>query len=94
MANIILHQFESEEIRSAEINGERWFVLADILSSMDSSTRTADAKASVEEVFGKEGVIDYPLETIGGWQVAVFISPDAVTFLVSRSRTSSGRRLC
>lgn len=91
--NIVPLQFESKEIRCVQINGETWFALTDILSAMGSSTTPANAKNSIEETFGKGGFSKHTLGSLGGDQELICICSDAVTFLVSTSRTEAGKRL-
>lgn len=94
MADIILFQFESNHIRTGELNGNPVFCLSDLLSSMESSTRPSEAKASVEEVFGDGVVIDVPIiDSIGREQSVPFVLESGATFLISRSRTEKGKRM-
>lgn len=94
MTNIILFDFENNHIRTGELNGSPVFCLFDLLSSMESKTRTTEAKASVEGVFGDGSVIDVPIiDTIGREQLVPFVFESGATFLVSRSRTEKGKRM-
>lgn len=92
--NIVPFQFESKEIRCIEDNDQTWFALVDILNAMGSSTRASDARSNIEEAFGDGVVINYPIfDALGREQNTLCIPADAVTFLVSTSRTETGKRL-
>jgi prophage antirepressor-like protein len=92
--DILLFKFETKEIRCINIGDDAWFALTDVLAGMKSSTKVSDAKASVIEAFGDEGVKDLPmLDAVGRQQETACIPSDAVIFLVSASRTDEGRRL-
>lgn len=96
MSNIVEFAFEDKQVRTLtdERDGSAWFVLKDVLSAMGSKTRPADAKTSIEEVFGGEVANDYPIiDSLGRTQTATIINEPAVTFLVSRSNTESGKKL-
>ncbi len=56
--------FENREfgqVRIKDIHGENWFVLADILRAIDTSTPPHVAKASLSEVFGGGGIAVTPI---------------------------------
>ena len=93
MSNLALFQFESDEVRVVMVDGEPWFVLRDVLRAMGTKTRPADAKAESIETLGEGVVKDYPLQTPGGMQEVTIVSTEAVTFLVSRGRTETSKRL-
>lgn len=53
---------KNRDIRTiTDQDGEPWFVLKDVLDAMGSSTRPADAKASIEQGLGCEVVADYSI---------------------------------
>ena len=93
MSNIILFQFESNEIRTGELDGSPVFCLSDLLAALKSKTTLGDAKLAVSDVFGEGYVINLPLETTTGTQNAVFVFESGLTFLISRSRTEKGKRM-
>jgi prophage antirepressor-like protein len=91
--NIVPFDFSGNAIRVVVIDGDPWFVLADVLKAMGSKTRPADAKAVLQEDLGKDVVADYSLETNGGVQRVLIVNDAAITFLLSRSRTEMGKQL-
>lgn len=94
MSNIILFQFESNEIRTGELDGSPVFCLSDLLNSMGSKTDTDKAKASIGEVFGDGSFIELPIiDSIGREQLVPFVRESGATFLISRSRTEKGKRM-
>ena len=92
MSNLQLFEFDSQEIRVIDVNGNPWFVLSDVLKAIGTKTRPADAKASLLEELGEEVATDYPLLTAGGMQNVLIINESALTFVVSRSLTETGKR--
>lgn len=93
MTNIILFQFESNHIRTGELDGNPVFCLSDLLAALNSKTTLGDAKLAISDVFGEGYVINLPLETTTGIQDAVFVFESGLTFLISRSRTEKGKRM-
>ena len=92
--DMTLFEFEGNDVRIINQNGDSWFVLKDILSSMGSSTRPAIAKSTIEQGLGDEVYDEYPIvDSIGRTQNITIINDAAVTFLVSRSNTETGKRL-
>ena len=86
--------FKDNEIRIVfDDSNKPWFVLADVLNALGSSTRPADAKTAIFQGLGKGVVNDYPLQTNGGKQVLICIAKPAVTYLVDRSNTDIGKQL-
>ena len=88
--------FESSDVRVVtDQMGEPWFVLRDVLQAMDrKGVRTNEAKSSIDEGLGDGYVKTVPiLDSMGRTQQATIISEPAVTFLVSRSNTETGRKL-
>lgn len=93
MTNLTNFQFNTQEIRVVEIDSEPWFVCADILQAMQSSTTVTAVKILIQEELGEEFVSSQPLMTEGGKQNATILSEGGLTFLVSRSRTDTGKAL-
>ena len=93
MNDLTVFNFEANEVRVIDQNGEPWFVLRDVLQAMGSSTPPNVAKASVIDGLGEGYNNVIPLQTAGGTQQTTIISEPAVTFLVSRSNTDTGKRL-
>jgi prophage antirepressor-like protein len=91
--SLTIFQFEQQSIRTSEINGQPVFCLLDLLKAMESATAVHKARYSLEEVFGKEGIVELPLQTAGGIQNAVFVFESGMTYLISRSRTEAGKNL-
>lgn len=96
MSNLSVFSFNSKQVRTATDSRDRsvWFVLKDVLEAMGSATTTSNAKASIHEVFGGGCSNDYPIiDSLGRTQTATIINEPAVTFLVSRSNTETGKKL-
>lgn len=96
MQNLSVFKFEeSKEVRTLtdERDGSAWFVLKDVLQAMGSTTRPAIAKTSIEEVFGGGYTTTTQLDTGFGIKDTTIINEPAVTFLVSRSNTETGKKL-
>lgn len=93
MSQVTLFNFQSQTIRTGEVDGQPVFCLTDLLQAMGSNTHTAEAKTVVEEYLGEGQVIDVPLQTAGGIQKVIFVFEAGTTFLVSRSRTKIGKKL-
>lgn len=86
--------FENNSIRIIDADGNPWFVLRDLLDSMGSSTRPADAKSNIIENLGDGVVADYPIvDSMGREQQAIIVAESAATYLVARSNTDRGRKL-
>ncbi|TYT73163.1 BRO-N domain-containing protein [Desulfobotulus mexicanus] len=89
--------FENREfgqVRIKDIHGENWFVLADILRAIDTSTPPHVAKASLSEVFGDGGIAVTPIpDALGRIQESTIISEPAMTYLVAQSRTETAKKL-
>jgi len=83
--------FESVDVRIVDVGGDPWFVAADILSAMKSTTTLFTAKNIIEEDLGEGYVSNTPLKTSGGTQDVVILHEAAVTLLISRSRTPMGK---
>lgn len=87
--------FEGKPIRTSAGNDSGiWYVLTDILKAIGTSSTPGRAAASVTENIGDGVIVDHPTrDTLGREQLTTLIHVDAVTFLVSRSNTDTGKRL-
>ena len=86
-------EYGSRQVRTAVIDGEIYFGLADVLKAMKSTTTTSQAQESIFDGLGKGHVIVSTLSTLGGEQNLLFVDEAALTFLLSRSRTEAGKGL-
>lgn len=95
LPSLMQYTFDSSALRIIlDEEGDHWFVLRDVLEALGSSTRPAEAKASVINGLGDGVVNDYPIpDALGRLQATTVIAESAVTFLVARSNTETGRRL-
>ena len=91
MSNLQQFSFNSQSVRVISINGDPWFVANDVLNAIKSTTKINAMKATILEGLGEGYVNNTPLETSGGIQETTIIHEAAVTFLVSRSRTETGK---
>jgi anti-repressor protein len=94
MSTLTIFQFEQQSIRTAAIDGQPAFCLTDLLVAMGSKTSPQKAKASLEELFGDGGLIEYPIsDSLGRTQNTSFVFESGMTYLISRSRTEAGKNL-
>ena len=94
MNSLVVFAYQNQEIRTFQDKEDNvWFCLADLLHMMRSMTTVSAAVLQVETTLGKEFVSNIPLETEGGKQNIIFVSEPATTFLISRSRTETGKKL-
>lgn len=100
MAGIVPFAFRSDETTALEIRticndlGDPWFVLRDLLCAMNSTTKAADAKESIEQGLGNGLVADLPIvDSMNRQQVVTIVAEAAATYLVSRSNTEMGKKL-
>jgi prophage antirepressor-like protein len=91
--NISTMMFENNTVRITENDGAVWFVLRDVLAAMGTTTRPAIAKDDIEQGLGAGYTTTTMLDTGYGVKEATIVSEAAVTFLVSRSNTETGKRL-
>ena len=72
--------------------GENWFVLADVLAALGSTTRPAHAKKCIVDVLGKDvfGACTTK-DTLGRTQKATTISEDATIYLLMTARTNMAK---
>lgn len=93
MNELIVKQFEGKDVRMMSENDEPWFVLADVLKAMGTTTPVTKVVSAIEQGLGKGFTSSQPLHTAGGVQNVTLIQAPAVTFVLSRSNTDEGRRL-
>lgn len=93
--NLTIFAFESKNVRTiVDEHGAPWFVLRDVLAAMESSTKLADAKTAIAEVFGDGEVKLLPiLDSMGRNQNVTIINEIALTYLIANGRTEAGKRL-
>jgi prophage antirepressor-like protein len=92
--SLTIFQFEQQSIRTIDINGQPAFCLADLLNAYKSTTRPSDAKVAIEEVLGDGVVKSAPYsDSLGRLQETLFVFESGVTFLITRSRTETGKKL-
>lgn len=95
--NSILAVFEFEANQGRYFVDERedlWFALTDVLMIAKTSTDPAKAQVIIGEVFDDEAKIVHPIpDSMGRVQETIFIHESAFTFLVSRFRTETGKKL-
>ena len=90
----IVKFFENNEIRIIrDSNNKLWFVLIDLLKSLNTSTTVTAAKSSINQGLGEGLVRDQPLLTEGGIQQVICISKEATLYLVAKSNTDTGFKL-
>jgi prophage antirepressor-like protein len=95
MTDLTHYSFESQEVRVLEpVNEDPWFVLADVLQAMGTSTPVTKAVAAIEQGFGDGFTSVQPIvDSLGRTQQVTIVKAPGVTFLTSRSNTENGRRL-
>jgi len=94
--NLVVFNFESNDVRTmTDEKGDHWFVLVDVLKAMGSTTTPPAARASIQENLGEGWGVDNRaiLDSLGRMRDTTIINESAVTFLVSRSNTETGKRL-
>ena len=92
-SSLTIFEYGQQSIRTGEVDRQPVFCLTDLLNAMGSATDTNKAKTSIEEALGEGSVIELPLETAGGIQTTLFVFESGATFLISRSRTETGKKL-
>jgi len=95
MNDLSIFSFESHQIRTiTNEQGDPWFVLRDLLDSMESSTTTTAAIDSIKQGLGDGFVADLPIQdSLGRTQQAAIVAEAAATYLLARSNTAKGREL-
>ena len=93
LSNLSFFEYGSRQVRTATIDGEIVFGLADVLNAMKSTTTTTQAQSLISEGLGDGYNIVIPLATPGGEQDTIFVFEAGLTFLISRSRTAIGKGL-
>ena len=91
MTSLQLFSFNDQSVRVLSIDGDPWFVANDVLNAIKSGTKVNALKSVISEGLGEEYLNSTPLESSGGIQETTIIHEAAVTFLVSRSRTATGK---
>jgi anti-repressor protein len=91
--SISFFEYGSRQVRTTVVQGLTAFCLADVLVAMKTKVSTYQAQAAILEGLGEGCTISLPLSTPGGEQDTVFVYESGLTFLLSRSRTESGRGL-
>ena len=91
MTSLTQFAFNSQQVRVISVNGDPWFVANDVLNAIKSGTKVNALKSVISEGLGEEYLNSTPLESSGGIQETTIIHEAAVTFLVSRSRTETGK---
>jgi prophage antirepressor-like protein len=87
-----LFSFNDQSVRVISVNGDPWFVAQDVLTAIRSSTTIVSLKSVVSEGLGDDYVNSNPIpDSLGRLQDTTIIHEAAVTFLVSRSRTATGK---
>lgn len=90
--NLQQFAFNSQSVRVISINGDPWFVATDVLNAIKSTTKINDLKGAISDGLGDGYVNNTPiLDSLGRSQDTTIIHEAAVTFLVSRSRTATGK---
>lgn len=90
--NLQQFAFNSQSVRVISINGDPWFVATDVLTAIKSTTKVNALKAVLSEDLGDEYVNNTPIpDSLGRLQETTIVHEAAVTFLVSRSRTATGK---
>ena len=91
--NLSFFQYGTNNLRTFN-DGEIAFCLSDVLNAMNSTTTTTQAQSLISEGLGDGYNILIPIpDSIGRAQDTAFIREAALTFLLSRSRTASGKGL-
>jgi anti-repressor protein len=85
--------FENINVRTADNNGETWFVLKDVLIAMGTSTTTTAALEFIKQGLGDGYVSNLPIiDSMGRTQDVNIINDYALTFLVAQSKTEKGKQ--
>jgi len=92
---LAVFEFESSQGRYYfDDQANLWFALTDVLAMSEGSTTTAQAQKTVEANIGAEYINVIPLPDATGFvQNTIVVHEAAFTFLVSRFRTETGKRL-
>lgn len=94
MNDLIVKQFEGKDVRMMSENDEPWFVLADVLKAMGTTTPVTKVVSSIEQGLGDGFTSSQPIvDSLGRTQQVTIVQAPAVTFILSRSNTEEGRRL-
>lgn len=83
----------NSNLRFVIIKDQAFFVLADILKEMKTTTTVSSAKNVLESIFGKGSVKNQPLLTNGGEQELIVVSEPCLTYLVAQGKTKASKEL-
>ena len=84
--------FNDHDVRVISVNGDPWFVATDVLGAIKSGTKVNALKSMISDGLGDEYLNSTPIaDSLGREQETTIIHEAAVTFLVSRSRTETGK---
>lgn len=94
MSDLTIFDFESNSIRTGELDGQPVFCLCDLLDALGTSVDTSKAKKALEEVLGDGATISLPtMDSLNREQNTVFVFESGATYLIANSRTEKGKRL-
>ena len=92
MNDLQLFSFNSQSVRVISVNGDPWFVATDVLDAIKSGTKISALKSVISDGLGDDYLNSTPIpDSLGREQETTIIHEAAVTFLVSRSRTETGK---
>lgn len=93
MSKLSVLEFQEQQIRTIEIDGEIAFSLSDALKSINSTVPVTTAEKTILEGIGDEFIISKPIiDALNREQIMTFVFEAGLTFLVSRSRTELGKK--
>lgn len=91
---LTIFEFERQIIRTSIIDDRPVFCLTDLLDALGTSVNASMAKSVLEDHFGDGVTISHPIkDSLGREQNAIFVFEAGATFLISRSRTDTGKKL-
>lgn len=79
----LIFNFQDQRVRTVIIDGEPWFVLADVVSALQLARSAAQVKERLDDGVRKT----YPLETAGGIQRAIIVSEPGLYEVIIRSNS-------
>ena len=79
----LIFNFQSQQVRTVVIDGEPWFVLADVVSALQLARSAAQVKERLDDGVRKT----YPLETAGGIQQVIIVSEPGLYEVIIRSNS-------
>lgn len=94
VGNLLSFAFEAHEVRVIDEQGDSWFVLCDLLDSMETKTTVTAAVESINQGLGDGFVAGIPVhDARGQLRDTIIVAEAAATYLLSRSNTEQGRKL-